>query len=146
VTPPQLSVIETALSPLDPTLLKRNSFETHYGYTDGAGERQRAIVKVGYAFEPLKPNDDFILWSLLSLTLDHSDNHILTATPYWLLKNLGMFTGGHQYQVLRDAVERLSQLLYHNSAFYNPITQSHERWQFQGDCTLTHVPKRTSLR
>lgn len=126
----QLSVIETALSPLDPSLLQQNFFETHYGYTDAAGERQRANVKVGYAFEPLKPNDDYILWSLLSLTLNHSDNHILTATPYWLLKNLGMFTGGHQYQVLRDAVERLSQLLYHNSAFYNPITQLHERWQF----------------
>ncbi|MBN8625803.1 MAG: hypothetical protein J0M17_09965, partial [Planctomycetes bacterium] len=110
----------------------------HYGYTDAAGERQRANVKVGYAFEPLKPNDDFILWSLLSLTLDHSDNHILTATPYWLLKNLGMFTGGHQYQVLRDAVERLSQLLYRNSAFYNPVTQAHERWQFQ--FFASHLP------
>ncbi len=126
----QLSVIETALSPLDPSLLEQSFFETQYSYTDAAGDRQKANVKVGYAFEPLKPNDDFILWSLLSLTLRHSDNHVLTATPYWLLKNLGMFTGGHQYQVLRDAVERLSQLLYHNSGFYNPLTQQHERWQF----------------
>lgn len=137
----QLSVIETALSPLDPSLLERNVFETHYGYTDAAGERQRANVKVGYAFEPLKPNDDFILWSLLSLTLDHSDGHILTATPYWLLKNLGMSTGGLQYESLRSAVERLSQLLYHSTAFYNPLTQTHERWQFS--FFASHLP--TSL-
>lgn len=126
----QLSVIETALSPLDPLLLRERFFETQYHYTNASGERQQADVKVGYAFEPLKVNDDFILWSLLSLTLRHSDNHILTATPYWLLKNLGMLTGGHQYQVLRDAVERLSQLLYCNTGFYNPISQKHERWQF----------------
>ncbi len=126
----QLSVIETALSPLDPSLLRQNVYETHYGYTNAVGERQRAEVKIGYAFEPLKPNDDYILWSLLSLTLEHSDNHILTATPYWLLTHLGMFTGGMQYHVLRSAVERLSQLLYRNTGFYNPITQTHERWQF----------------
>ena len=134
----QLSVIETALSPLDPAMLQDKFFETHYHYTNAAGERQQAEVKVGYAFEPLKPNDDFILWSLLSLTLRHSDNHILTATPYWLLKNLGMFTGGHQYQVLRDAVERLSQLLYRNTGFYNPLTQTHERWQFA--FVASHLP------
>jgi hypothetical protein len=126
----QLSVIETALSPLAPSLLEDKFFETHYSYTDAEGKRQRAQVKVGYAFEPLKPNDDFIFWQLLSLTLRHSDSHILTATPYWLLKNLGMFTGGHQYQVLRAAIERLSQLLYFNTGFYNPLTQVHERWQF----------------
>jgi hypothetical protein len=115
----QLSVIETALSPLDPSLLDHNFFETHFSYTNAAGERQRASVRVGYAFQPLKPNDDFILWSLLSLTLRHSTNHVLTATPYWLLKQLGMFTGGHQYHVLRDAVERLSQMLYFSDGFWN---------------------------
>jgi hypothetical protein len=138
----QLSVIETALSPLDPSLLNDSFFETRYHYTNAQGERQQADVRVGYAFEPLKPNDDFILWSLLSLTLQHSDNHILTATPYWLLKNLGMFTGGHQYQVLRDAVERLSQLFYRNTGFYNPMSQTHERWQFAFSRPICRFPWR----
>lgn len=132
-------MIETALSPLDPSLLEQKFFSTQYQYTDARGERKQADVKVGYAFEPIQPNDDFILWSLLSLTLRHSQNHILTATPYWLLKQLGMFTGGHDYQTLRDSVERLSQLLYRNTGFYNPISQEHERWQFA--FFATHLPE-----
>jgi hypothetical protein len=135
----QLSVIETALSPLDAETLKEKFFASKYGYSDREGRRRQAEVKVGYAFEPLKPNDDFILWSLLSLTLRHSDDHVLRATPYWLLKNLGMPTGGHQYQMLRDAVERLSQMLYCNTGFYNPVSQEHERWQFA--FFASHLPQ-----
>lgn len=126
----QLSVIETALYPLDRGGRSVASFATSYRYTDAAGVRQRANVRVGSAFEPLKANDDFYLWSLLSLTLRHSDNHVLTASPYWILKQLGLPTGGSQYEQLRQVIERLAQTVYHNTGFYNPVSQEHERWTF----------------
>ena len=126
----QLSLIETALYPLDHGPRESTAFSTTYGYTDRDGRRQVAEVKVASAFEPMKANDDFFLWSLLSLTLLHSDSHILTASPYWLLRQMGLQTGGFQYQQLRHVVERLAQTVYHNTAFYNPLTQEHERWTF----------------
>jgi len=81
-----------------------------------------ADVKV-LCLPPLKPNDDFILWSLLSLTLRHSDNHALTETPYWYSSNR---------MVRRPAVstscvtrsERLSQLVYRNTGFLHPLSQT----------------------
>lgn len=135
----QLSLIETALSPLDPSLIDKKFLATQFQYTDETGERRGADVQVGYAFEPLLANDDFILWSLLSLTLRYADNHVLTATPYWLLKNLGMTTGGDQYLILRRAVERLAAVVYHNSGFYNLLTQKHERWTFA--FFASHLPQ-----
>lgn len=126
----QLSIIETALYPLDRRGEGALSFGATYSYSDPVGKRVRADVKVGAAFEPLKANDDFFLWSLLSLTLRHSENHTLVASPYWLLKNIGLPTGGFQYAQLRQVVERLAQVVYSNSGFYNPISQEHERWTF----------------
>lgn len=126
----QLSLIETALYPLDRGPKQSTSFSTSYCYTDSAGNRQRAEVKVGSAFEPLKANDDYFLWSLLSLTLRHSESHVLAASPYWLLKRMGLPTGGFQYDQLRQVVERLAQTVYHNTGFYNPLSQEHERWTF----------------
>jgi len=135
----QLSVIETALYPLDRSSDGPTSFATSYTYSDLVGKRQRAEVKVGSAFEPLKANDDFYLWSLLSLTLRHSDGHTLTASPYWLLKNIGLPTGGSQYAQLRQVVERLAQVVYSNTGFYNPVTQEHERWTFA--FFASHLPE-----
>jgi hypothetical protein len=106
------------------------SFSTRYKFTDGGGERREAIVKVGCALEPLKANDDYFLWSLLSLTLRYSETNVLTATPYWLLTQMGLSTGGFDYEHLRRVVERLAQTVYHNTGFYNPLTQDHERWTF----------------
>lgn len=135
----QLSLLETALSPLDRAPADKKFFVTKFQFTDEAGERRQAEVKVGYAFAPLMPHDDYILWSLLSLTLRHADGNVLTATPYWLLKQLGMTTGGEQYVILRHAVERLAAVVYHNSGFYNPLSQKHERWTF--GFFASHLPQ-----
>jgi hypothetical protein len=135
----QLSVIETALWPLANTV-SQNVFETGFSYTNKEGSRERARVEIA-AIEPLKPNDDYVLWALLSLVLRHSQNNVLTAPPYWLLKQLGMPTGGHDYALLRGAVERLARVMYHCSAFYNPLSQEHERWTFS--FFSSHLP--TSL-
>lgn len=123
----QLSVIETALWPLSQTELTRKVFETRFSYTRKDGQREHAKVEIA-ACEPLRTNDDYVLWGLLSLTLRYSEGNVLTTTPYWLLKQLGMPTGGHDYLLLRESVERLARMIYHCSAFYNPLTQEHERW------------------
>jgi hypothetical protein len=43
---------------------------------------------------------------------------------------MGLPTGGSQYEQLRQVVERLAQTVYHNTGFYNPLSQEHERWTF----------------
>jgi hypothetical protein len=136
----QLSIIETALWPLGPGQLSRNVFETGFSYTNKDGRRERATVEIA-AHQALKPNDDYVLWALLSLTLRFSQSNILTATPYWFLRQLGMPTGGHNYLLLRESVERLARVMYHCSAFYNPLSQEHERWTFS--FYSSHLP--TSL-
>lgn len=51
----------------------------------------------------------------------------LMATPYWIIQKLGMSIGGFQYEQLRASLERLAAVAYQNTAFYNPVTQQHER-------------------
>ena len=48
----------------------------------------------------------------------------------WIIKRLGMAIGGFQYDQLRASLERLSAVAYQNTAFYNPVTQQHERVTF----------------
>jgi len=76
----------------------------------------------------LQPNDEYILWSLLARTLCRPDNEQpeLLATPYWMLKQLGMQSGGAQYVQLRDSLDRLASVSYHNDAFYHPLRQELE--------------------
>ena len=66
-----------------------------------------------------------MLWGLLARTLSRPDNDQpeLLATPYWMLRQLGMQCGGTQYLQLRDTLDRLAAVSYHNDAFYNPIEQ-----------------------
>ena len=71
------------------------------------------------------------MWGLLGASLSHKQNdHTLLATPYWIMKKLGMETGGSQYDQLRASLERLATVAYQNTAFYNPVTQLHERVTF----------------
>src|SRR5207247_1578232 len=49
------------------------------------------------------------------------------ATPFWMMKRLGLDTGGSQYDQLRASLERLALVAYLNTAFYNPVTQQHQR-------------------
>ncbi len=56
---------------------------------------------------------------------------VFLATPYWMLKHLGLDTGGSQYAMLRESLVRLTAVSYQNSGFYNPETQEHEYAAFQ---------------
>ncbi|MBI2480667.1 MAG: hypothetical protein HYV60_19190 [Planctomycetia bacterium] len=122
----QLSLLETALWPLKGGARESSIFETAYHFKAGEDKR-KARVSV-YAPLGLQSIDEFILWGLLGTSLSRSDaDHTLLATPYWLMRRLGMETGGFQYDQFRASLERLALVAYQNTAFYNPVTQQHER-------------------
>jgi len=126
----QLSLLETALWPLQGGKLPSNKFETTYSYTTSAG-RKTAQVTVRTSMG-LQPIDELVLWGLLGATLSFKDpDPVLLATPYWMLKHLGLATGGSQYAELRDSLLRLAITSYQNTAFYNPETHEHEYAAFQ---------------
>lgn len=122
----QLSIIETALWPLRGGQLDANTYETSYGFQHD-GQHSPARVTV-YAPQGLQSIDEYVLWGLLGISLDrtHPESTLL-ATPYWLIKRLGMSLGGFQYDQLRASLERLALVAYQNTGFYNPLTQQHER-------------------
>jgi hypothetical protein len=126
----QLSLLETALWPLQGGPRKSPRFDTSYAFTS-QGSPQTAHVTVRSALG-LQPIDEFVLYGLLGATLSRPDPQpTLLATPYWLLKRLGLATGGHQYNELRDSLLRLSTTSYQNTAFYNPLSQEREWVSFQ---------------
>ena len=125
----QLSLLETALWPLKGGTLPSSTFETAYSF-QAAGERRAASVNV-YAPLGLQSIDEYVLYGLLGISLSRQTvDSTLLATPYWLIKRLGMAIGGFQYDQLRASLERLSSVAYQNTAFYNPVTQQHERVTF----------------
>ena len=80
----------------------------------------------------LQPADELILWGLLGATLRRQDAEpVLLATPYWMLRHLGLDTGGSQYVELRESLLRLALTSYQNTAFYNPETGEREYVAFQ---------------
>lgn len=122
----QLSLLETALWPLQGGKLESSTFDTTYSFHE-AEEKQSARVSV-YAPLGLQSIDEFVLWGLLGISLSRKDaESTLLATPYWLIRKLGMAMGGFQYDQLRASLERLALIAYQNTAFYNPATQQHER-------------------
>ncbi|MFV0446238.1 MAG: hypothetical protein ACK5Q5_21915 [Planctomycetaceae bacterium] len=126
----QLSLLETALWPLKGGRLERPQFETTYAFTTEAG-RQTATVTVRSALG-LQPIDEYVLYGLLGATLARSDPEAtLLATPYWMLRHLGLTTGGSQYAELRDSLLRIAVTSYQNTGFYNPESQEHEFVAFQ---------------
>jgi hypothetical protein len=126
----QLSLLETALWPLQGGTLPGNSFETTYEYSTAVG-RKTARVTVRAALG-LQPIDELVLWGLLAATAPRPDvEPMLLATPYWLLHRLGLDTGGSQYAQLRDSLQRLALASYQSTAFYNPDTGEHEVTAFQ---------------
>ena len=125
----QLSLLETALWPLSGKLTS-SVFETSYSYMTASGQ-MRAEVKVRSTLG-LQNIDEFVLWGLLGATLSRPNaDGVLLATPYWMLKHLGLDTGGSQYAMLRESLVRLTAVSYQNSGFYNPETQEHEYAAFQ---------------
>jgi hypothetical protein len=127
----QLSLLETALWPLDGT--RRRSTEHRTTYVFGSGHDQRQAQVTVRSALGLQPIDEYVLWGLLGASLDrHEDTDAtLVATPHWMLKRLALRTGGSQYAELRDSLLRLSTASYQNTAFYNPETQAHEYASFQ---------------
>ncbi len=126
----QLSLLETALWPLQGGKLPDNQFETAYSFVTHAG-RKTAQVTVRAALG-LRPIDEYILWGLLGATLNWKQpDPVLMATPYWMLRNLGLETGGSQYAELRQSLLRLAVASYQNTGFYNPLTQEHDYAAFQ---------------
>jgi hypothetical protein len=126
----QLSLLETALWPLQGGALPALQFETSFGYTTEQG-RQAAQVTVRSPLG-LQPLDEYVLWGLLGLSLSRQDAEpVLMATPSWMLRQLGLATGGSQYAALRDSLLRLAVTSYQNTGFYNPQTQQREFAAFQ---------------
>ena len=125
----QLSILETALWPVQGGVRDTLTFDTQYKHKID-GEQRDAQVSV-YAPRGLESIDEYILWGLLGLSLNHKNsNPTLLATPYWIIKKLGMSMGGSQYVQLRESIERLALVAYQNTAFYNPLSQEHERVTF----------------
>ena len=126
----QLSLLETALWPLQGGKLSSPTFQTTYSYMTAAVQ-QIATVTVRSSLG-LQPIDELTLWGLLGATLSFKDpDPVLLATPYWMLKHLGLATGGSQYTELRDSLLRLAITSYQNTAFYNPESREHEFAAFQ---------------
>ncbi len=122
----QLSLLETAIWPLKGGPKETATFDTSYAFHAG-GEQKAARVSV-YAPKGLQSIDEYVLWGLLGICLSrNTSDTTLIATPYWIIKRLGMAIGGFQYDQLRASLERLALVAYQNTAFYNPVTQQHER-------------------
>lgn len=122
----QLSLLETALWPLKGGPREVATFDTAYTFKVG-NEIRQARVSV-YAPLGLQSIDEYVLWGLLGMSLSQKDAEpTLMATPYWIIQQLGMSIGGFQYEQLRVSLERLAVVAYQNTAFYNPVTQQHER-------------------
>jgi hypothetical protein len=126
----QLSLLETALWPLQGGKLPDNQFQTAYDFTTPAGRTTAKVtVRAGLG---LQPTDELILWALLGATLSRANaDPVLLATPYWMLRRMGLDTGGYQYGQLRDALLRLAVTSYQNTGFYNPESREHEYAAFQ---------------
>lgn len=125
----QLSLLETALWPLAGKLASP-LFATSYSYMTADGP-MRAEVKVRSTLG-LQNIDEFVLWGLLGATLSRPNaDPMLLATPYWMLKHLGLDTGGSQYTMLRESLVRLTAASYQNTGFYNPETREREFAAFQ---------------
>ncbi|MEI6172005.1 MAG: hypothetical protein WCQ45_05980, partial [bacterium] len=133
----QLSLVEHALCPLDALTSLDGPLvhETHYWFSDVNRHRKRASVRV-LCPEGLSPADEFYLWGLLSLTfLQPNPTVDLFATPYYCLRKLGCIDpeskgGGKNYDLFRNAIDRLCAVTYKNDAFFDPIRGEHRQVAF----------------
>ncbi len=128
----QLSLVEHALCPLDPSVGLRDHLvhETTYGYTDRNRHIKLAHVRV-ICPSGLSPADEFVLWGLLALTFAQPTPGVeFHATPHYSMRQLGLIDrngskGGKDYLLFRETVKRLARVTYENTAFYDPIRGEH---------------------
>lgn len=126
----QLSILECALWPLQGSPPAIHEFCTEYEYGSHA-DRKTAHIKVRAPLG-LRSFDELVLWGLLAATLSRPDaESVLLASPYWMLKRLGLDTGGSQYAELRESLVRLAVTSYQNDGFYNPESKEREFATFQ---------------
>ena len=93
----QLSLLETALWPLQGGTLPAKFLRDARIRSPRRPAAKTASVTVRAA-AGLQPIDELILWGLLGATLGrHDAEPVLLATPYWMLRHLGLDTGGSQY-------------------------------------------------
>jgi hypothetical protein len=124
----QLSLVEHALCPLDriTDLTQPGVYHSGYFYTDHDGRRKFAEVTVRSP-GGLSPGDEYYLWGLLALTFAQPAPSIeLWATPHYCLRQLGAIDraagkGGKTYRLFRESLDRLADVTYHSTAFYNPV-------------------------
>jgi hypothetical protein len=121
----QVSLVETALSPLDfqPGTALRHMSE--FVYYDADRQRRTGVVTVK-APGGLSPTDELILYGLLAVTFaDTKPVAELTATPHFLCRQLGLPIGGDHYKRLRESLHRLSEVIYRNSAWWDRQRSQH---------------------
>lgn len=132
----QLTLVESALCPLDPAQALSGSgiHQSEYFYQDENRHRKRATARV---FTPcgLFPHDEFFLWGLLALTFAEPEPSLnFYATPHYCLTRLGLNgglkPGGKNHLQFRQAIERLATVTYQNDAFYDPIRAEFRRVAF----------------
>ncbi len=121
----QLSLLETALWPLQGGTLPAGEFLTSYDFTTDKGRRTAHVtVRAPHGLQAI---DEYVLWGLLGATLcRHDAEPVLLATPYWMLNHLGLATGGSQYAAFRDSLLRLAISSYESTGFYNPVSKECE--------------------
>ncbi len=133
----QLSLVEHAFCPLDPTASLRlgQNHAYRYRYIDTAGVPQLATANLTCPAE-LSAIDEFFLWGLLGLTfLAGEGDGELHATPHYCLRQLGLIDqhsrrGGRQYRQFAESLERLSLVKYRNDGFFNPLRREHRKVSF----------------
>jgi hypothetical protein len=132
----QQSLVEHALCPLDASesLRAGGLHTTQYHLYDGHRNRKTATATVAAPFG-LSPNDELYLYGLLALTLSQPEPSAdFYATPHLCLKQLGIVgpdqEQGYRYQLFREAIRRISGVVYENDRFYDPIRQEHRQVAF----------------
>lgn len=115
----QVSIVETALSPLDYQPGSSLKHISEFVYYTSDRKRHTGQVTVS-APEGLSPTDELILYGLLAITFaDRNPVLELTATPHFLCRQLGLPIGGAHYKRLRESISRLSTVHYRNSAWWD---------------------------
>ncbi|MCA9120979.1 MAG: hypothetical protein KDB11_12380 [Planctomycetales bacterium] len=110
--------------------LKRGAAHSvSFHYTDQNRNRKTGTANIACPFG-LSANDELYLYGLLALTFAQPDpSPEFYATPHWCLRQLGIVDPsreqGKRYQIFRDAIRRLSGVIYENDCFYDPVRGEH---------------------
>lgn len=132
----QQTLVEHALCPLDASqaLQAGSLHQVRYDFTDRHRNRKTATANVACPFG-LSPNDELYLYGLLALTFAQPEPSAdFYATSHWCLRQLGLIEAGQEqgnrYQLFRDAIRRLSGVVYESDHFYDPLRGDHRQVAF----------------